>query len=598
MKLNAIWYINLYENEYFNKKYLNTPGKFIETRIASAAYRRNLNQNYNAILGYNTHFGKNNISAVGGFEYIDNFSYSMNASGRGATSDDFINLQYTTALVPEGQTSTTRDMSTYHTQERIVSGFINASYDYEARYLLSFSGRYDGYSKLIDNKWGFFPGVSAGWNIYKEQFMADYLNVISYLKIRAGYGQNGNVNLVAGPYDLQGNYGNTPDYNGSYGILINNLPYPGLRWEKTTSTDIAIDAGIYNNMRLSVGFFNKKTSDLLASVPLPTSSGVGNMLTNNGSVRTRGLELELQYNLIDTKNITWKIGGNATYLRSMILSLPDNGNENNRQGGIQVYDPKTGDLIWVGGYQEGQEYGHMYSYQAMHIILDNDDLQNYADYIDKVPPKAIYGPNAYSQLTDDQKKNAQMLAPGDMIWKDVNGDNMIDAYDQVKQGNAVPKWIGGINTSFKYNGLELYARFDYAAGYIAYNGRKTWYMGMSQGTFNTIDAVWDSWTEDNPDSKYPIYQYADQNYKRNYTRGSSQFYQNSSYLCAREITLSYSFPKALINSVLLQDLTLSLTGQNLFYLTSNDMYTPEYGANINSGYPAPRSVLFGLKAIF
>ena len=131
---------------------------------------------------------------------------------------------------------------------------------------------------------------------------------------------------------------------------------------------------------LSIGFYNKYTSDLLASVPFPSSSGVGNQYTNNGSVRNRGIEFEIDATIFKNKDWNIRIGGNATYMRSKIISLPYNGNENNRQGGSQVYNPVTGELMWVGGYQEGQEYGVAYGFQMMDIVRSDEDLQKYAWY--------------------------------------------------------------------------------------------------------------------------------------------------------------------------------------------------------------------------
>ena len=599
LKLNAMWFLWMNEKESFDMAYPNGPGKTNTDRKASANYARRLDQTYNAILNYNATFGDHSISAVGGFEMFDKYSFGFNASGKGATSDDFINLQYTAPLDANG--NSIRDMSTTHTRERIMSGFINASYDYQSKYLLSFSGRYDGYSKLVDNRWGFFPGISAAWNAYREGFMEKYLDIFSNLKLRAGYGQNGNVSGISSPYMLQGDYGDPGDYNGTYGTLINKLPYPGLRWEKTTSFDMAVEVGLFNKLDMTVGYFNKKTTDLIASVPFPTSSGVGNMLTNNGSLRSQGMEIEANYKIFNRKDLKWSVGANVTFVKSTILKLPYNGNENNRQGGQQVYAGRgSDDLIWVGGKQEGQSYGDFYGYKMMHIIRDAADLQNYADYVDKVPTKAVYGPKAYAALSDAQKKKAQQLAPGDAVWYDVNGDGTIDSYDQVKLGNSIPKWMGGFNTSVTWKGLTLFARFDYALGYKTWNSGYQYFMGITSGHFNLPELAKETWSEENPNAEYPVLYTNDVNFKKNYTRTSSQLYENASYLCAREISLSYDLPARWTKKALMEKVTLTLSGQNLFYVTNNHLYTPEYGANTSDkgGYALPKTVLMGIKVAF
>lgn len=420
------------------------------------------------------------------------------------------------------------------------------------------------------------------------------------MKVRMGYGQNGNVNGI-GLYELQGSYGTAGNYNGIYGLLIDDIAYPGLRWEKTTSFDTAIELGLFNKVDLTVGYFNKKTTDLIANVPLASSSGVGSMTTNNGAVRSQGMELEVNYRIFDRKDFKWNIGANITFVKSKILQLPDNGNENNRQGGTEVYKGKgSNETVWKGGIQEGQSYGDIYGFKMMGVVRDEADLANYAYYVDKIPSKPVYGPAAYAQLTVEQQKNAQQLAPGDAVWYDVNGDGTIDTYDQVKLGNEIPKWMGGFNTSVTWKGLTLFARFDYALGYKKWNSGYQYFMGITSGHFNVPDLAKKTWTEDNPGAELPVLMTNDTNFKKNYTRNTSLFWEDASYLCAREISLSYDLPSQWTKKALMDKVTVTLTGQNLFYITDNRLYTPEYGTTSGDkgGYALPKIVLMGLKVMF
>ncbi len=596
LKLNGMVYLNMTEVEKSNKKYLSKPGAWNSDRGRSASYARGITQTYNAILGYENSWNRHNLNVIAGFEYYDKTNFSFSASGQGADSDDFISLGYFDKT--EDKNISKISMNSTHVKERSMSFFGNAMYDYDGKYLLSLSGRYDGYSKLVNNKWGFFPGVSVAWNIHKEDFMAGSSGWLSSLKLRAGYGQNGNVNILSGAYDLQGNYGKTGLYNGDYGILINKLPYPDLRWEKTTSIDIAVEATFWKRLSVSLGVYNKTTSDLLASVPFPSSSGVGTQYTNNGKVRNRGIEAEINATLFSDKDWSVKLGVNATYLKSKILELPDNGNERNRQGGEQVYDPATGNLMWVGGYQEGREYGEAYAFQMTDIVRSDADLAKYAWYKDVTPSAGtIYGPAIWNTLTEAEQQKGMLLQPGDAIFHDVNGDGVIDSYDKVRMGNTVPRVIGGINFSVRWKGLELYAKFDYAGDYVAVNSRKRWYMGLFQGTFNTIKESKDTWSVERPNATYPILMYADNQNRNNY-RVSNIFYDECSYLAARNISLSYTLPAKISNAIRMKELTVSVTGQNLFYLTKSSMYSPEYGAEDEGGYGIPRTVLFGIRATF
>lgn len=600
LELNGTWYLYMTEKEAFDKALPTGTNKINSNRAASASYGRGLEQTYKALLNYNASFGNHNISAVGGFEMVDKYNFGLAASGSQATSDDFIGLQFTSPLDANG--NSLRNMSTTHTQERIMSSFINATYDYKSKYLLSFSGRYDGYSSLVDHRWGFFPGISAAWNVYREDFMTEMLDVVTNLKLRMGYGQNGNVGGI-GLYELQGSYSNSgiTNYNGAYGILIKDLANPGLRWEKTTSFDAAVEVGLFDRLNLSVGYFNKTTSNLIASVPLATSSGVGTIRTNNGSVRAQGLELEANYFLFDQKDFKWSVGANVTFVKNKILQLPDNGIANNRQGGTEVYAGLgSNETVWKGGYQEGQNPGDMYGFKMMHIVRDEQDLQQYAYYVDKIPAKPVYGPEAYSRLTAEQKKNAQELAPGDAVWYDVNGDGTIDKFDQVKLGNSIPKWSGGFNTSVSWKGLTLFARFDYLLGFSKWNNGLKYFMSISSGHFNVPELAKETWTEDNRDAEFPVLVTNDGTGKCNYQRASSQLCENSSYLCAREISLSYDLPAMWTKKAMMNKVTLTLTGQNLFYITNSRSYSPEYGTDddLKGGYALPRTVLMGLKVTF
>lgn len=595
-KLNGSWYINITEVEKANHAYLTKPGIWDTNRGVTLNYGRRLDQTYTAMVAYENSWGGHSLNVIGGYEYYDRYNYGISAYAQGGDSDDFISISY----FDKTKTANINKISlgSSHTEERSMSFFGSAVYDWQGKYLFSLSARYDGYSKLVNNKWGFFPGVSAAWNIHKETFMRGLDDWLTTLKLRAGYGQNGNVNILSGAYDLQGNYGKTGSYAGTYGILINKLSYPDLRWEKTTSTDIALEMALWNRVKASVGVYNKLTSDLLASVPFPSSSGVANQNTNNGSVRNRGLEFELSGTIY--KNSNWKVsaGANATYMRSKIISLPDNGNKNNRQGGLQVYNPVSGELSWVGGYQEGQEYGVAYAWQMVDIVRSNEDLQKYGWYKDVVPSGGtIYGPAIWETLTEEEQAAGQLLQPGDAIFYDVNGDKVIDSYDKIKMGNTIPRWVGGFNLNASWKNLSLYAKFDYAAGYVSLDSRRRWYMGLLQGTFNTVKESKDSWSEYRPNAKYPILMYADNNYRENY-RVSNIFYEDSSYICARDITLSWDFPKKWVGALKLKALSLSVTGQNLFYITKTKVYSPEYGANVDGGYGIPRTFLFSVKATF
>lgn len=599
LKVVGNWLYSETINESMNKDFYERPGILNTTRSTSAGFGRELSQTYNVIAGWKHNFKKHNIDLLGGFEYYDWYKIGFNASGQQAPTDDFLDLGLTSSEANK------RGIDSWHERQRIMSGFGKLNYDYDGKYLVSLTAREDGYSKLRDNRWGFFPGISLGWNLLKEDFMQNTTSILSFLKIRAGYGQNGNVNPnYIGSYTLQGSYGTAGKYGGILGFAMGSLPTPSLRWEKSATFDAAVDVSFLDNKyNLTVGVFSRTTDDLLANVGLPTSSGYSTILTNNGSVRNRGLELEANVDLIQTNDWKWNIGANITYIKNVITKLPDNGNDNNRQGGQQVYTGRqledgSYEKIWVGGYQEGQRPGGMYGYIAEGIYQNEDEIRQHGIKKDVTTYYGTtYSADEYAKLSgSEQAKNHYILAPGDVKWKDINGDGIIDQYDQAYLGNSNPTWTGGLNTTLTWKSLSLYVRLDYALGHTIYDYIRQGFLANGQGEFNTLVEVKDTWSPTNTGAKYPRYDRADPLVKSNY-RGSTLFAYKGNYLCFRDVTLSYSLPKVLLEKVNIKNIVLSATGQNLGYLKS-DILTPEGRGIARSGYPLPLSIVFGAQLTF
>lgn len=604
LKLTANWYFSEEKLEAFNKDYLSSPGNYNTSRSTSASYDRTLDQTYNAVLNYDYQITKDHyLSAMLGFEYYDSYNKGFNASGSGAPTDDFGDLGLTSTK--EGR----RGIDSWHSRNRIMSFFGRINYDYQSKYLVSLVLRKDGYSKLAkDNRWGVFPGISAGWVFGKEKFMESFQNIVSFAKLRASFGLNGNVNKDwVGNYTVQGSYG-TNKYNGTTGYLLSSLPLPYLQWEKSQTFEVGLDLSfLENKINTNFTYYNRQTENKYASIPLPSSSGITSITSNNGKLQNQGLEFDLTFKILNNKDWKWDVSLNGAYNINKILELPNNGLERNRQDAQQVYSGRkladgTYEKIWVGGYQEGQRPGDIYAYKAEGIYQSYDQISG--DLVDRstgnngANNKILYGPDAWAKLSDSQKANGLPIQPGDVKWKDVNGDGVIDQYDQVKIGNTTPKWTGGFSTNVSWKNLTLTARFDYALGFTVIDWRTPWIMGNMQGTYNTIVDTKETWSSENLGGKYPIYTWADQLGKRNYARSSSMFMYNGNYLAIRELTLGYRLPSVWINKVGLSNVEVSVTGQNLGYFTeAKHMHSPE-NSNNNGGYPLPRSVIFGLNVSF
>ena len=595
----------MFDEEYyesFNKDHQTSPGKaannWSRTRSTSASFGRTIRQTYNSILNYKFDIKSHHFDAMVGYEYYDSYTRGLSASGSEAPTDEFQDLGLTSNK--EGK----RGIDSYHYGNRIKSYFGRLNYDYADKYLFSFTIRRDGYSRLINNRWGNFPAASLGWIITREEFIPDNIKrVLSFAKLRTSFGLNGNVpDKFIGDYTLQGSYG-TNKYNGAVGYVIGTFPNKGLRWEKTRTFEVGLDLGfIQNRINANFTLYDRLTSDKIQSMTLPHSSGASAINTNNGSFRNRGVEIETNFRIIDKNDLHWSLAINAAYNKNTVVKLPHNGYPNNRQDAIEVYNPTTGEKEWVGGYQEGQEPGDMYAHEALGIYQNEEQVRRLADnLVDETGSKKLYGPAAWARLSDAEKEKGLPIQPGDVIWRDVNGDGKIDNYDLVKAGNIYPKWTGGINTTLSYKNIRLSARMDYALNFkqrISIGNSLPWYLGNMQGTFNTVKQVNDTWTPDNPTAKYPKYYWADQLGKRNYYRSSTMFIYEGSYLAFREIALSYNFQKDIVSKMGLDNLELSLIGQNLGYLTKAETYSPEALGQSNSGYPLPRTIILGLNLTF
>ena len=605
LKLGAIWYYDAAKTESFNKDYLTSPGVTNTSRSSSASYDRKHNQTYNAVLNFDRQLNADHyVSAMAGVEYFDKYRKGINASGSGAPTDDFMDLALTSS------DASMRSIDSWHERERILSFFGRVNYDYKGKYLLSAVLRHDGYSKLLgDNRWGTFPGISAGWVFNKEDFMQDFSHILSFGKLRASYGLNGNVSGI-GTYTLQGAYGNTK-YNNTTGYLITTIPNPYLRWEKSHTFEVGLDLSfIENRINTNFTYYNRRTADKYASIPLPSSSGISSITSNNGEIENKGLEFELGFRILDNSDWKWDVSVVGAFNRNKVIKLPDNGLDLNRQSAFEVYvpnsyNPATGESerIWVGGYQEGQRPGDIYGFKAEGIYKNESEIPG--DLVDTSSGnngsnnKPLYGPSAWAALTDAQKANALPIQPGDVKWKDVNGDGKIDNYDRVKLGNLNPKVTGGITTNLSWKEFSFSGRFDYALGFQAIDLRTPWIMGCMQGSYNSIVETLDTWSPENPNAKFPIYVWADQLGKRNYARSNtSMFVYDASYLAIRELSLGYSLPRTWANKLKMQGLQVSVTGQNLAYISNcKKLHSPE-DANNNSGYPLPRTVIFGLSMTF
>lgn len=479
----------------------------------------------------------------------------------------------------------------------IRGAFYRINYNYKDRYLFEANGRYDGSSKFPkDDRFGFFPSFSVGWNIAREAWMEKALDYVSDLKLRASWGQIGNQNI--------GNYGYystmQPVGNSNYwlkdGEFITYISTPGLvsnsfTWETVETLDIGFDASMFNS-RLQVTFdwYQRTTRDMLiAGIQLPAVVGTSAPMRNAADMRTRGWEIAVNWRdqIGDWK---YNVGFNLYDYKSKITKYSNNE-----------------DKLLSQNYYEGKTLGEIWGYvsDGFYTIDDFDgpgtwQLKDGVASLDGYNPRP--GDEKFVNLNDDRGTN------------EINsGLNTVDSPgDQKVIGNSTPRYNFGVNLGVSYKGFSLSAILQGTAkrdvwiggmslfpfggsakAYypVFYNQTDYWEpMGSCDGQYTENDREY--WVAKNPDaSLYRLYSNM-QNHGSN-QRASTKYLQNGAYMRLKNITLAYTFPKALISKVSLSALKVFVSAENLATISSLPKgYDPE---RLSWGYPFYRTLSFGLN---
>lgn len=519
------------------------------------------------------------LSAMLGYSYQVRNSKSLSAAVSGASSDKVPTLS-------AGPTKTDADNN--FEKEVLIGYFGRFTYDYLKKYMLTATFREDASSLFSEgNQWGFFPGAAIGWMISEESFMKK-LSVINNLKLRASYGQTGNNSI--GLYDAQGRYSTDTKYNGIAGIRPAAMPNSELTWETSTQLDAGFDLNILKNrISISADYFNKITDNLLFSKSLPNTSGFSSVQTNIGKVRFRGFDMELTTRNIESKNFSWVSKMTWSYVKNMVLELPENGRDKNRIGGITLPDGTA-----FGGTAEGEPLFRYYGYMVENI-LETPAAAAAAQYDDF----------AKGWSTTDKKSVKGRKSVGDYEWMDRSGDGKISNVDQYELGSTVPTTTGGLNNSFTYKNFSLNIFVDWALGhYINDNAYMRYFMNTFANNYTLVDEVKKTWKQPGDITKYARFTANDpDDGNANYSRTSNIFNYKGDYLCLRETSLQYNIPPKLISKWGIYGLSVTLSGNNLYYFTAVKGISPEVGASTtyNSSYynyPPIRRYAIGVKITF
>lgn len=432
------------------------------------------------------------------------------------------------------------------TEYFLVSFFGRFNYEYDNRYMLTATVRWDGTSRFVNNKWGFFPSLALGWNIKGESFLEDS-KAVSDLKLRLSWGQTGQQDLNAGDYPslptyLYNSNGSYYMFNGEVMVPITPGGYnPYLKWETTTTYNAGLDYGFLNGRIFgSVDFYYRETKDLLNRIPVPAGANLTNYLTANiGSLVNKGVEFEINGIALQSRDWNWIIGANFAYNQNRITKLTTN--EDPSYTGVE-----TGGIS--GGVGNNVQR-HMVGYPANTFYL-------------------------YEQIYDE----SGMPIPG--AYVDQNNDGVIDSYDRVFKGQAAPKWTIGFNTSLSWKNLTLSVAGHGNLGQMVYNNNAS-----------RLSLLSDLWTNNfvrNCMGNAMSLGFSNAAYLSDY------WLEDGSFFKIDRITLSYLFD-------LKEGGALSIFGtvQNVATFTKYSGIDPEVFSGIdNNLYPRPRTYIIGLKYNF
>jgi TonB-linked SusC/RagA family outer membrane protein len=596
----------------FQQAFLSGSSGLVDnTRMATRLSNQIEQVQYEGVFTYNKIWEQvGDFNAKLGVSKFDRTIKTFNASGKGSPSD-----------LAQTLDSSPIPVSVYSNNTKLVlnSVFGRVNYDYKGRYFATASFRYDGASSLgPDNKYGFFPGISAGWNLQEEKFWSHVMpKFATSFKLRGSYGVNGNLGTL-GDFQAGGLYSGTTNglpnsYNGQSAIINSQIANPGLKWEQSETVNAGFDLGINEDKIRVIGdFYNKLTSDLLTNLTLPSNSGFSTVLTNLGGLRSKGFELEVIANVYNRNDLKINVGANVSHNTNVIEQLPFNGNINNRIGGTEIWDAKSGAYTYVGGLQEGQKIGNFYAHKQLSILSTQAqaDAYNATTHDTYVTKTAAGGGNPTGKKF-----------PGDAIFEDTDKNGVIDSRDRSYMGNMFPKFVGGFNFDAAYKGFALTVRTDYSLGATIYNEARARFLGQFQGNYGLLAESAQSWQKEGDVTNVPRYRWADQTnqnnlfrseasgaaYNTNMFQGNSRYYESGDYLCIREITFSYNFPKSIIEKAKLNSLRVYVTGSNLYYFTKYSGLSPEVqgidggsslalsAAGSTGTYPVPRNIILGLN---
>ena len=557
-------------------------------------------------LTYSNTFGKHSVTAMLGQECWESRYDYLSASNTDLPSDEVHNVALGT-----GKPS----ISSGFGSSAMASFFTRETYNYDDRYLLTYTYRYDGSSNFgPDNRWAGFHSVAAAWKFSNEKFFDGVKNVINSGKLRLGWGQTGNANI--GAYAWGASISRMPSALGM-GFRPANIPNTSIRWESQEQYNVGLDLSFLDNkINLTVDAYYKISDDMLMSLQLPSymgtqgngSSALAAPKGNYGSIENKGIEITLDTHPVSYKDFSWDSNFQISFNRNKLLSLTDTENAS------LIGYGQWSDVVSVS--EIGSSLYNFYGYVVDGVYTSYDDILN--------SPKPAKYP------TDGVFSRSNTVWVGDIKYKDLNDDSVIDEKDRTNIGSPLPKFTFGWTNTFRYKDFDLSIFINGSYGNKVLNYNSINLTHMNSAWINQINSVGDrahlapvdpsivyadgsKWYDHidnvkvtNPGTKTPRASINDPN---DNDRISDRYVEDGSYIRIKNISLGYNLPKSLIQKARIENARVSVNIQNLYTFTKYSGYDPEVGASTqdstgltygldNGRYPSPTVYSFGINLTF
>ena len=551
----------------FNPSHYLNATNYLDTNTVYSSFNRGFTWIWDNTLTYTHSIGKHNMNYL-----LGHSAQEVNGRYIGGSKKDVPTSTFQDATIDYGRNEISEQVYGGKWERyAIESYFARANYDYDGKYVATAIIRGDASSRFgSNNRWGYFPSLSAGWNLHKEDFWV-YDN-INQLKLKAGYGLNGSD--AAGSLEFASTIIGGRSYTfGGNEVLVNGttpaqVANPDLRWESVAQLNIGAEIRAYDYLTFGFDVFNRRTNDMKTRPPLPDYIGNDAPTANVGSMLNQGIDMEFGYDRAYNKDLSIGVMGNLSFIKNEVVLI---GNDAGYLTGAG-WGPQGLEITRI---TEGLPIGYLYGYQTDGLFQNMNDV--------------------YSHQSSEGDTLQPLAKGGDLRFVDVNGDGKIDADDRTMIGNPTPDWTAGVTLDVRYKNWDFNIFGQGVFGNQIYNATRRYDLPTS----NMAATALNRWTGEGSTNEHPRLTFDDQN--KNFARSSDLYVEDGSFFRIKALQLGYNLPSTLADKIGLRKMRIYYSGTNVFTFTKYSGFDPEIGSGfgVDRGlYPQARVNSIGLNITF